>query len=445
METFDDNTRKELDLNPRQFYIILREDNEQYHKLYKEIAEASENDEIRFCIIDTTIPGNPTLEKKTDLYKKLMSKDGEGNTWDFIIRDYPTNGKFSFSCWHRVSDDENDIKKNLNSWRNDKERVMWEKITRTFCGYFAKNTSTKSKIRVFYDTIDEILQSKGVPSARHKKERDNLGCNLESYNGDKSIKLVKNFVGENMSKIDAFFNVKSREKSDEYMRCFFETGGYIARPKLKIVNTGNVYNGGVHDKYRLKVTTTSGRTEEVTFSSTNSFAMYIFYMVKNFISIYKEDFYPNENTKKEVAKENCEDYLAIYAAISGGLGGNPYTVIPDDKGKAKDDNKKIKKVIDALKNLSNEKESFWKNANSMNTAFKEQLGEYEAEPFLIQSEESNVDERNRRVHEYKLIFNPDDLDCENRELNRDISANKRRIQKLNIFNSDNENTPQSVH
>ena len=146
-----------------------------------------------------------------------------------------------------------------------------------------------------------------------------------------------------------------------------------------------------------------------------------------------------------MAKENCEDYLAIYAAISGGLGGNPYTVIPDDKGKAKDDNKKIKKVIDALKNLSNEKESFWKNANSMNTAFKEQLGEYEAEPFLIQSEESNVDERNRRVHEYKLIFNPDDLDCENRELNRDISANKRRIQKLNIFNSDNENTPQSVH
>lgn len=442
METFDDNTRKELDLNPRQFYIILREDNEQYHDFYREIAEASENDEIRFCIIDTTILDNPILEKTTDLYRELMSKDGEGNTWDFIIRDYPTNGKFSFSCWHRVSDDENDIKKNLNSWRNDKERVMWEKITRTFCGYFANNTSTKSKIRAFYDTIDKILQSKGVPSARLENERDKLGCNLKSYNGDKSIKLVKDFVGENMSKIDAFFNVKSREKSDEYMRCFFETGGYIARPKLEIVNTGNVYNGGVHDKYRLKVTTTSGRTKEVTFSSTNSFAMYIFYMFRFFAPnpVFKEDFYPNENTTKETAKENCEDYLAIYAAISGGIGGDPYTVIPDDKGKAKDDNKKIKKVIDALKNLSDEKESFWKNANSMNTAFKEQLGEYEAEPFLIKTKEGK-----QRHREYCLIFNHEDLNCDDRELNRDINANKRRIKKLNIFNSDNENTLQSVH
>lgn len=445
MQTISDN-KKQLDLNPKQFYIILREDNKQYHKLYKEIAEASENDEIRFCIIDTTETKENLLER-TVLYQRFMGEDVEGGPWDFIIRNYPDDGNFSFSCWHRVNDDENDIKKKLNSWRNNKEREMWEKITKTFCGYFANNTSTKSKIRAFYETIDKILQSKGIPSARHEKERDKLGCNrnLESYNGNESINLVKDFVGENMSKIDAFFNVKSREKSDEYMRCFFETGGYIARPKLKIVNTGNVYNGGVHDKYRLKVTTTSGRTEEVTFSSTNSFAMYIFYMAKNFISIYKEDFYPNENTTKETAKENCEDYLAIYAAISGGIGGDPYTVIPDDKGKAKDDNKKIKKVIDALKNLSHEKESFWKNANSMNTAFKEQLGEYEAEPFLIQSEESNVDERNRRVHEYKLIFNPDDLDCEDRELNRAIKANKNKIKELNIFNSDNENTLQSVH
>ena len=97
MKKIDDN-KKQLDLNPRQFYIILREDNKQYHKLYNEIAEASENDEIRFCIIDTTILDNPILEKTTDLYRELMSKDGEGNTWDFIIRDYPTNGKFSFSC-----------------------------------------------------------------------------------------------------------------------------------------------------------------------------------------------------------------------------------------------------------------------------------------------------------------------------------------------------------
>lgn len=440
MEKFDDNTRKKLDLNPRQFYIILREDNEQYHKLYREIAEASENDEIRFCIIDTTIPGNPILEKTTDLYRELMSKDGEGNTWDFIIRDYPTNGKFSFSCWHRVSDDENDIKIDLNRWKKEKESEMWEKITRTFCGYFAKNTSTKSKIRAFYKTIDEILQSKGVPSARHENERDKLGCNLESYNGDESIKLiklVKDFVGENMSKIDAFFNVKSREKSDEYMRCFFETGGYIARPKLKIVNTGNVYNGGVHDKYRLKVTTTSGRTEEVTFSSTNSFAMYIFYMTKVVrdepIYIYKKDFYLSNNKNRETAKGNCEEYLAIYAAISGGIGGDPSTDITDD-------NIRIRRVIEGLKNLNDENDSFWRNANSMNTSFKEQLGEYEAEPFLIKTEEGE-----QRHRKYWLNFYYDDLDCEDDDLNHDICKYRKKIKKFKIFNSDNEKSLQSVH
>ena len=437
MQTISDN-KKQLDLNPRQFYIILREDNKQYHKLYKEIAEASENDEIRFCIIDTTETKGNLLER-TVLYQRFMGEDVEGGPWDFIIRNYPDDGNFSFSCYHKVSDDENDIKKKLNSWRNDKEREMWEKITRTFCGYFAKNTSTKSKIRDFYETIDEILQSKGVPSARHE-----LGRNLESYKGDESIKLVKDFVGENMSKIDAFFNVKSREKSDEYMRCFFETGGYIARPKLEIVNTGNVYNGGVHDKYRLKVTTTSGRTEEVTFSSTNSFAMYIFYMTKVVrdepIYIYKKDFYLSNNKNRETAIGNCEEYLAIYAAISGGIGEDPYTDITDDKGKVKDDNIKIKKVIDALKNLSDENDSFWRNANSMNTAFKEQLGEYEAEPFLIKTEEGK-----HRHRKYWLNFYYDDLNCEDKDLNHYIYYYRKKIKKLNIFNSDNENTPQSVH
>lgn len=436
MQTISDN-KKQLDLNPRQFYIILREDNKQYHKLYKEIAEASENDEIRFCIIDTTETKGNLLER-TVLYQRFMGEDVEGGPWDFIIRNYPDDDNFSFSCWHKVSDDENDIMKKLNGWRNNKEREMWEKITRTFCGYFAKNTSTKSKIRDFYDTIDEILQSKGVPSAILENERDKLGGNLESYKGDKSIKLVKDFVGENMSKIDDFFNVKtSREKSDEYMRCFFETGGYIARPKLKIVNTGNVYNGGVHDKYRLKVTTTSGQTEEVTFSSTNSFAMYIFYMTKVVrdepIYIYKKDFYLSNDKNRETAKGNCEEYLAIYAAISGGIGEDPYTDITDD-------NIRIRRVIEGLKNLNDENDSFWRNANSMNTSFKEQLGEYEAEPFLIKTEEGK-----HRHRKYWLNFYYDDLDCEDHDLNHDICKYRKKIKKLNIFNSDNENTLQSVH
>lgn len=425
MDTFDDNTRKELDLNPRQFYIILREDNEQYHKLYKEIAEASENDEIRFCIIDTTILDNPTLEKKTDLYKKLMSKDGEGNTWDFIIRDYPTNGKFSFSCWHRVSDDENDIKKNLNSWRDDKESEMWEKITRTFCGYFAKNTSTKSKIRAFYETIDEILQSKGVPSARHENERDILGRNLESYNGDKSIKLVKDFVGENMSIIDAFFNVKtSREKSDEYMRYFFETGGYIARPKLKIVNTGNVYNGGVHDKYRLKVTTTSGQTEEVTFSSTNSFAMYIFYMLNPCKKIKKDDFNPIPDPKK--AKCNWEILLTIYATIGENLMNKPSK----------------ERIKELYKDFFTESKKIWQNSHKDKEAFKE-LGA-EAEPFRIHPTEDNIKKPERwlELSEYYI-------DLDDSSFNKDFKNNLRIIENSNLYQTfekeRNENTLQSVH
>lgn len=125
MQTISDN-KKQLDLNPRQFYIILREDNKQYHKLYKEIAEASENDEIRFCIIDTTETKGNLLER-TVLYQRFMGEDVEGGPWDFIIRNYPDDGNFSFSCYHKVSDDENDIKKKLNIWRNDKEREMWEK------------------------------------------------------------------------------------------------------------------------------------------------------------------------------------------------------------------------------------------------------------------------------------------------------------------------------
>lgn len=405
MDTFDD-TRKKLDLNPRQFYIILREDNEQYHKLYKEIAEASENDEIRFCIIDTTILDNPILEKTTDLYKKLMSKDGDGNTWDFIIRDYPTNGKFSFSCWHRVNDDENDIKKNLNEWKKDKESEMWEKITRTFCGYFANNTSTKSKIRAFYDTIDEILQYKGIPSARHEKERDKLGRKLKSYNGDKSIKLVKDFVGENMSKIDAFFNVKTREKSDEYMRCFFETGGYIARPKLKIVNTGNVYNGGVHDKYRLKVTTTSGRTEEVTFSSTKSFAMYIFYMVNPKIKIKKIYFIPGH--KK--AQENWEKLFAIYATLGDSL---QYKVSQD-------------RLEEFYNDFFVESRKIWSNSHKDKEAFKK--FEAEAEIFRIHPIDDNMPKPERWLELPKNY-----IDYENNNFNNDYNDNLKIIKSKELY------------
>lgn len=411
METFDDNTRKELDLNPRQFYIILREDNEQYHDFYREIAEASENDEIRFCIIDTTILDNPILEKTTDLYRELMSKDGEGNTWDFIIRDYPTNGKFSFSCWHRVSDDVKDIKIDLNRWKKYKESEMWEKITRTFCGYFANNTSTKSKIREFNNTLYEIMQSKGIPSARHEKERDKLGCNLESYyNGDESIKLiklVKDFVGENMSKIDAFFNVQtSREKSDEYMRCFFETGGYIARPKLKIVNTGNVYNGGVHDKYRLKVTTTSGRTEEVTFSSTNSFAMYIFYMVNPKIKIKKIYFIPGH--KK--AQENWEKLFAIYATL-----GDSLQYIESQH-----------RLEEFYNDFFVESKKIWSNSHKDKEAFKK--FEAEAEIFRIHPIDDNMPKPERW-----LDLSKNYIDYENENFNKDYNDNLKIIKSKELY------------
>lgn len=427
METFDDNTRKKLDLNPRQFYIILREDNEQYHKLYKEIAEASENDEIRFCIIDTTILDNPILEKTTDLYRELMSKDGEGNTWDFIIRDYPTNGKFSFSCWHRVNDDENDIKKNLNEWKKDKESEMWEKITRTFCGYFANNTSTKSKIRAFYETIDKILQSKGVPSARHEKERDKLGCKLKSYNGDeriKLIKLVKDFVGENMSKIDAFFNVKSREKSDEYMRCFFETGGYIFRPNLKIINKGPVFGGNVHDKYGLQVTTTSGRTEEVCFSSAVAFSMYIFYMLNPYKKIKKDDFNPISDPK--TAKCNWEILLTIYATIGENLKGQP----------------SIERIKELYKDFFTESKKIWQNSHKDKEAFKE-LGA-EAEPFRIHPTEDNIKKPERwlELSEYYI-------DLDDSSFYKDFKTNLRIIENSNLYQTfekeRNENTLQSVH
>lgn len=427
METFDD-TRKKLDLNPRQFYIILREDNEQYHKLYKEIAEASENDEIRFCIIDTTILDNPILEKTTDLYRELMSKDGEGNTWDFIIRDYPTNGKFSFSCWHRVNDDENDIKKNLNEWKKDKESEMWEKITRTFCGYFANNTSTKSKIRAFYETIDKILQSKGVPSARHEKERDKLGCKLKSYNGDERIKLinlVKDFVGDKINIIDKFFNVNtSRNISDEYMQCFFETGGYIFRPNLKIINKGPVFGGNVHDKYGLQVTTTSGRTEEVCFSSAVAFSMYIFYMLNPYKKIKKDDFNPISDPK--TAKCNWEILLTIYATIGENLKGQP----------------SIERIKELYKDFFTESKKIWQNSHKDKEAFKE-LGA-EAEPFRIHPTEDNIKKPERwlELSEYYI-------DLDDSSFYKDFKTNLRIIENSNLYQTfekeRNENTPQSVH
>lgn len=425
MQTISDN-KKQLDLNPKQFYIILREDNKQYHKLYKEIAEASENDEIRFCIMDTTETKENLLER-TVLYQRFMGEDVEGGPWDFIIRNYPDDGNFSFSCWHKVSDDENDIKENLNSWKKDKERDMWEKITKTFCGYFAKNTSTKSKIRAFYETIDEILQSKGVPSTRLENERDNLGRNLESYNGYESIKLVKDFVGENMSKIDAFFNVKSREKSDEYMRCFFETGGYIARPKLKIVNTGNVYNGGVHDKYRLKVTTTSGRTEEVTFSSTNSFAMYIFYMTNPKIKIKKIYFIPGH--KK--AQENWEKLFAIYATL-----GDSLQYIESQH-----------RLEEFYNDFFVESKKIWSNSHKDKEAFKK--FEAEAEIFRIHPIDDNMPKPERW-----LDLSKNYIDYENENFNKDYNDNLKIIKSKELYKTfererkrklNNENTLQSVH
>lgn len=426
MQTISDN-KKQLDLNPKQFYIILREDNKQYHKLYKEIAEASENDEIRFCIMDTTETKENLLER-TVLYQRFMGEDVEGGPWDFIIRNYPDDGNFSFSCWHKVSDDENDIMKKLNGWRNNKEREMWEKITKTFCGYFANNTSSRSKIRAFYETIDEILLSKGVTKQELDAERDKLGCNLESYNDDESIKLiklVKDFVGDKINIIDKFFNVNtSRNISDEYMQCFFETGGYIFRPNLKIINKGPVFGGNVHDKYGLQVTTTSGRTEEVCFSSAVAFSMYIFYMLNPYKKIKKDDFNPISDPK--TAKCNWEILLTIYATIGENLKGQP----------------SIERIKELYKDFFTESKKIWQNSHKDKEAFKE-LGA-EAEPFRIHPTEDNIKKPERwlELSEYYI-------DLDDSRFYKDFKTNLRIIENSNLYQTfekeRNENTPQSVH
>ena len=426
MQTISDN-KKQLDLNPKQFYIILREDNKQYHKLYKEIAEASENDEIRFCIMDTTETKENLLER-TVLYQRFMGEDVEGGPWDFIIRNYPDDGNFSFSCWHKVSDDENDIMKKLNGWRNNKEREMWEKITKTFCGYFANNTSSRSKIRAFYDTIDEILLSKGVTKQELDAERDKLGCNLEAYNGDESIKLiklVKDFVGDKINIIDKFFNVNtSRNISDEYMQCFFETGGYIFRPNLKIINKGPVFGGNVHDKYGLQVTTTSGRTEEVCFSSAVAFSMYIFYMLNPYKKIKKDDFNPISDPK--TAKCNWEILLTIYATIGENLKGQP----------------SIERIKELYKDFFTESKKIWQNSHKDKEAFKE-LGA-EAEPFRIHPTEDNIKKPERwlELSEYYI-------DLDDSSFYKDFKTNLRIIENSNLYQTfekeRNENTLQSVH
>lgn len=117
MEHISDHSQR-LDLNPRQIYIIVRKHNRKYLKTFKSMAKESQNDVIRYCIVDTTaFEEQPS--QASDLYRAFLGENEYGGApWDFIVREYPrSKSQFVFTCEHIREHGDSKIRQQLQQLR----------------------------------------------------------------------------------------------------------------------------------------------------------------------------------------------------------------------------------------------------------------------------------------------------------------------------------------
>lgn len=368
-----------LDLNPRQIYIILRKDNEQYRDTFEALSRECIDDDIRYCVIDTT-SFDEQIEKRSYLYTEFQ---GEDNPWDFIVRDYPVSkDDFSFTCEHITGKDAASVRQqllNLKEWQDD---GIWSTITRAYRMAMKHPSSAMAKRETFLNLQKTIQRSKGLSDKDSLDKVMELEKHFEPRKADKADqeRAVRDFVGDQTSLMDAYMGVSTpRDLSDELMLTFMQTGGYTSRPYVKLVKTETAAKP-VHKRFSLEIRTSTGQVFRPEFKTEAAFAWYILMMRNPGIHIRKEDFKP------EAGSEYGKYYCQVFAAINATLKENLFSHTGEALQSAEQD------CMSFLTKMQKD-DKFWQNCNAhCDLAITECMKEQGA-PFLLRPVKGKKPER----------------------------------------------------
>lgn len=391
MEHIFDKTGK-LKLNPRQIYIVLRKENEKYRETFEALVEATKADEIRYCVIDTTRYEMQPVAQNL-VYRLLMEKELMDGPWDIVVRDYPQyRREITLSCEHITGEDDAAVRTQLEELRKWQEERIWEIVLSGLGEKLMRTSGTMDKRSRFMRTMNSILRSRGLSQSEASEEWKRLKWAFDVWmHDDVSPKgVIKDFVGDNMSLLDAYFDVDTpRTVSDQFMRTFFESGGLVNAPCLKIVKSGS--RRGVHGRFALEVATGGGTSYYPKFKTSASFAMYVFYMMNPGIHIRREDFDPTFNAK--VAKDYCQRLMAINAT----LGENLFEREGESLQKA------IKKHSGFWDKLMKD-DKFWNTTNNYCVSALRDVMKEEGEPYVMRA-------KDECARECWLEMSADYIDC----------------------------------
>lgn len=396
-----------LNLNPRQIYIILREDNKQYRETFEALVRESQNDDIRFCIIDTTsFDEQPAVPSK--LYQMFQD---DGHPWDFIVRRYPTYKDCCFTCEHIIKHTTKDIRKQLEDLRKLQEYEIWDNIQRFFYYNLIRKSSSPYKEESFKELMKRIQQANGISDNKTKEFIDFYSV---PWHYKKTVPYVRSFIGSQIALIDDFIHINtSRERSDQYMLTFMQTGRWICRPGIKVIRSEKSAKG-IHSRFSLQLTTGIGKVVYPEFKFKDAFAMYLLYMRNAGERICRKDFLTGDNTKYY-----CQRLAAYLATIGEDLYNH--------SGKALQE--AIRDCTSFLPEMQ-KSDKYWQNCNyrcdeAIKTALSEELL---AEPFMLQPL------GNGQKPKRWIAVSEDDIDLNEPSFKDAFDKNLAYITSHNLFN-----------
>lgn len=359
-----------LNLNPRQIYIIVRKHNKRFLRTFQSLARESENDDIRFCVIDTTA-FKMQPETTNNLYCQFLGQDEEDcPPWDFIVRDYPHERKsFSFTCEHILHNTAAEIREQLEEMRSRHENEIWNSVTRVFNEKISKPSLVVAKRNAFYDSLCAIQRAQGYSDGTDEENIHKLIRCLRDWHRESEHKaLVREFIGDQMLLMDDFMHLNtSRERSDQYMKTFMETGGHIFHPSLRIVESTGVKTG-IHARFSLEIRTWTGEVFYPKFKMADAFAFYILCMKNPGIHFSMKDF-----CQGTLCKNLCQQLAAIYATIGENLYNSGGASLAEPKRRCRE----------FIQKLQEEDVKVWQNITyRCDEAIKNAMGE-QREPFML--------------------------------------------------------------
>lgn len=399
-----------LNLNPRQIYIILREDNKQYRDTFEALSREYGHDDIRYCLIDTT-----SFEEQEEKHSHLFNEfQGDGKPWDFIVRDYPeTKDDISFTCEHITEVDPARVRQQLLDLKEWQDEEIWGTVTRAFRRALKHPSSAMQKRETFIKLQKDILRTRGLSDKDCLQQVLELEKHFIDRKSDKYAqeKAVRDFVGDQTFLMDGYMGVSTpRDISDELMLTFMQTGGYTSRPYVKLVKTETAAKP-VHKRFSLEIRTSTGQVFRPEFKTEAAFAWYILMMRNPGIHIRKEDFKP------EAGSEYGKYYCQLFAAINATLKENLYLHTGEALQAAEQE------CMSFLTKMQKD-DKFWQNCNThCDLAITECLKEQGA-PFLLHPVKGKKPERWLDISEdYVCLEEPTFKEAFKKNLQHIVSRN----------------------